>query len=351
MNPSLQRESENLVRSWAQHQGDWLRDYLVAGVEDPRINLQSIFSRHFIIRALTGDRFISLMDQEYRFAAVMNWLIGTNLRDLEQLQEIDHALRRSLDNAEGLPIPGYVLETFSALPAATGTLSIPNYIQQLIAQAPSHDNINMAEWPVLNTFQHLWREALSVGCLNSGQSAETSASGLIVPSVIEPACGSANDYRFLNSFGIAPLINYTGFDLCPTNIENARALFPPVQFEVGNVFEIQAADKAYDLLFVHDLLEHLSLEGITAATAELCRVTRWGMCLGFFNMDEMPAHVVQPLEEYHWNRLSMALIKDLFLAHGFAGQVIHVGTFLRRQLGCEHTHNPNAYTFLLHARR
>jgi len=28
--------------------------------------------------------------------------------------------------------------------------------------------------------------------------------------------------------------------------------------------------------------------------------------------------------------------------------VVHIGTFLRQQIGCEQTHNPNAYTFLLH---
>jgi hypothetical protein len=37
----------------------------------------------------------------------------------------------------------------------------------------------------------------------------------------------------------------------------------------------------------------------------------------------------------------------LFAAHGFTGQVIHIGSFLREQFGCEETHNANAYTFIL----
>jgi hypothetical protein len=39
----------------------------------------------------------------------------------------------------------------------------------------------------------------------------------------------------------------------------------------------------------------------------------------------------------------------LFAAQGFEGSVLHVATFLREQVGCEETHNPKAYTFLLRA--
>src|SRR5204863_9456357 len=99
VNPSLQLESENLVRSWAQHNSAWLRDYLIAGVEDPRLNLQSLFSRHFIIRSLTEDRFVRLLDHEYRFAAVMNWITGRGMSDIQELEEILCALRRGSDNA------------------------------------------------------------------------------------------------------------------------------------------------------------------------------------------------------------------------------------------------------------
>src|SRR5258707_1238054 len=97
----LKQESENLAHSWKQHESAWLRDYLVAGVENPRLNLQSVLSRHFITRALTAERFVDLMDQEYRFAAVMNWLTqrGQQLADPEELNEILYALQRGLDNA------------------------------------------------------------------------------------------------------------------------------------------------------------------------------------------------------------------------------------------------------------
>jgi len=74
VNESLKAESEKLARSWMQHDAEKLRDYLVASVEDPRLNLQSVFSRHFLLRAVVPGRFETLMEQECRFAAVMNWL-------------------------------------------------------------------------------------------------------------------------------------------------------------------------------------------------------------------------------------------------------------------------------------
>jgi ubiquinone/menaquinone biosynthesis C-methylase UbiE len=165
--------------------------------------------------------------------------------------------------------------------------------------------------------------------------------------VLETACGSANDFRFLHRYGLGRFIDYTGFDLCPRNIENARAMFPEIRFEVGNALEIAAPDKAFDFCFVHDLFEHLSLDAMEVAAREHCRVTARGICIGFFNMDERRDHVVRPVDEYHWNTLSMSKMQSLFSSFGFAGQAVHIGTFLRSHLGCENTHNPNAYSFFL----
>jgi SAM-dependent methyltransferase len=322
-----------------------LRDYLVAGVEDPRINAQSVLSRHFLVDAIAAGRFGPLMEQEHRFAAVMNWLTALKRRpgDAEGLETVLYALRRGADNAEGIEIPLFVAETFAGLPAVKGDLTVPNYIEAFLSgttvvagQASLHE-------PSLDTFRDLWSEALGT------ELRRRIVGGRRGPrvSVSEAACGSANDYRFLDAYGIAALIDYTGFDLCEKNIANARALFPGVRFEVGNVFGIVASDNAFDFSFVHDLFEHLSLEGMQTAVKELCRVTRRGLCVGFFNMDEIRDHQVKPVEEYHWNTLSMARMRGLFAECGFTAQVIHVGSFLRHRVGCEKTHNPNAYTFLL----
>jgi SAM-dependent methyltransferase len=343
--PSLQEESDKLARSWMQHDAGMLRDYLVAGVEDPRLNVQSVLSRHFLARALTVGRFSALMEHEYRFAAAMGWLteLARRLGDAGELELVLYALRRGADNAEGIEIPGFIVRTFTALPATAGGLTIPNYIESFLSgtrfvrgQAKLHN-------PSLETFRKLWRQALTAG----GARRQPSTANSQLLSVLEPACGSANDYRFLHAYGLARLVDYTGFDLCPKNIDNARALFPGARFAVGNVFEIAALDKAFDLCFVHDLFEHLSLDGMQAAVKEVCRVTRQGLCVGFFNMDEVRDHQVRPVDEYHWNLLSMARMKELFAECGFAARVVHIGAFLRQQIGCEQTHNQNAYTFLL----
>ena len=42
-------ETERLKKSWMRYDRATLRDYLVQDVEDPRINVQSILTRHFLI--------------------------------------------------------------------------------------------------------------------------------------------------------------------------------------------------------------------------------------------------------------------------------------------------------------
>jgi SAM-dependent methyltransferase len=338
MDAFLRLETEKLMRSWSRHEPAMLRDYLVSGVEDPRINLQSIFSRHFLLYGLGLDRFSILMEHEYRFSAVMNWLldIAGQATDDAELENILHALTQGADNAEGLAIPRFVLQTFTSLPAAVHAVTISNYVESFLSGTKFTDGKPQFYQPSLDTFSNLWRQSLDPQFIN-----------LQSLSVLEPACGSANDYRFLERFGISRLLDYSGFDLCPANIENARALFPNARFEVGNVFEIPAADKSFDLCFTHDLFEHLSLAGLEVAIREICRVTRRGICIGFFNMDEIPEHREQPVEEYHWNKLSMASIKEAFAPQGFTAQVRHIATFLRQRIGCDQTHNPNAYNLIL----
>src|SRR5262245_51211820 len=134
MNEALKQESEKLARSWMQHEASWLRDYLVAGVEDPRCNLQSIFSRHFLVRSIFGNRFEELIEQEIRFGVVMNWLkdVADKSDDEEMLAGILHALRRGSDNVEGLPIPRFVVQTFGCLPIVPAQHPIPNYIEDFL---------------------------------------------------------------------------------------------------------------------------------------------------------------------------------------------------------------------------
>jgi hypothetical protein len=328
----LKQETAKLARSWMRHDATELGGYLVAEVEDPRVNVQSVRARHFVLAAFFGSKFGGLMDHELRFAAAMNWLRrrATEMDAPEARAALLHALQRGADNAEGIEIPVFLTKLFARLPAQAGDASVPNYLEQFL--------IEDASLRPLDTFQELWADVLE-GEIPEGVR------------VLEPACGSANDYHFLASYGLARLVDYTGFDLCEKNVRNACAQFPSARFEVGNAFEIAAADGAFELSFVHDLFEHLSPKALAVAIRELCRVTRRGLCVGFFQMDEMPEHIIRPVDEYHWNTLSQARTQALFAEQGFDVQPLHIGTYLRWRTGCAETHNPQAYTFLAFRRQ
>ena len=295
MNDSLKIESEKLTRSWMRHDASVLRDYLVADVEDPRLNVQSLLARHFLARALTGGRFADLMVEECRFATALNWCLSPSgpRRSPEEADLTLYALRRGLDNAEGIEIPEFILRTFSSLPRQLERCTIPNYLERWLTEISAAAGSAKAGASSLDTFICLWRSVLESEAWP--KTSDSDPRGPDCPSVIEPACGSANDYRFLAASGLAERFNYTGFDLCPKNVANAQALFPGTRFQCANVFEIPAPDRSFDYCVVHDLFEHLSLEGLTVAIDEICRVTRRGLCLGFFNMDEIGEHREQPV--------------------------------------------------------
>ncbi len=330
-------ETDGLARSWMRHDQRTLRDYLVQGVEDPRINVQSILTRHFLIERLFGKRFGEVMNQELRFALVVNWLLKLIKASVSpwQLHELLDGLLEGQREAEGLEIPAFLSQIFASL-------SLPNYICDLLSWAPVETtDVPITEY-LMNTFGAIWRELL-----------QREQPGHI--SVLEPACGSANDYRFIDTYGISRLLDYHGFDLCEKNIRNAQGMFPQACFAMGNVLEIAAPDKTFDYCFVHDLFEHLSVEAMELAITEICRVTRQDICIGFFNMHETDEHSVKSVGNYHWNKLSLARTKALFQKHarrtsdGHAAvfDAIHIDTFLMSQFGYCDYHNKNAYTLVV----
>jgi len=338
VNEALHQESLRLARSWSRHDAGTLQDYLIADVQDPRINVQSVLSRHVLLRAAGEPHYADLASAELRFAAAMNWVLATakDQRGREALDSIRHALDRGADNADGVSLPFCLRRLHAMLPGSAAGLPIPDYLAMALDGTTFGTDGPRLPIEALDTFARLWRTLL----------ASAAPTGL---SVLEPACGSANDYRHLESYGLARLFDYRGIDLCETNISNARALFPAARFEVGNVFELDLPDDAVDYSFAHDLFEHLSPAGLTAAATEICRVTRHRLCLHFFNMDEIPETLVRPVDDYHWNTLSLGQIESLFASLGFAGDAMHIGTFLHRGLHCECPHNPRAYTLTLDA--
>jgi len=190
-------ESDRLRRSWQRVEAETLDAYLVSGVEDPRINVQSILNRALLCDAIFPGRFTRLIEEELHFGF-------TTTRNL-------------IDGNE---------------PPAKS----------------------------LDAFQNIWRRELD-GLSHEGYS------------LFEPACGSANDYRYLASYGIARFFRYAGLDIAPKNVANARRRFPNVDFRVGDLMQSGLADLSFDFSFVHDLFEHLSLDGVHRAVEELLRLT------------------------------------------------------------------------------
>ncbi len=334
MDETLQRETEALRRAWERHDAGFLGDYLVAGVEDPRINVQSILTRHFLLGLLFGDRFGELREQELKFAAALNWLLSLHddWADVEMRTVIRFGLERDVENVEGLVIPQFVRAVWRALSGSAPPAGMPNYLAALLADPVP----NLLDSPTVNTCLQLWAHHLA---------AEPAPQPPLT--VLELACGSANDYRALAAGGLARLIAYTGLDLSAKNIANAQARFPGARFAIGNALAIAAPDRSFDCVFAHDLFEHLSPEALPVAVAECCRVARRAACFGCFSVAELPDHCIRPTEDYHWNTLSAERLVELFQHHGFAATVIHLGTFLKWLTGDATTHNPNAYTFVL----
>lgn len=336
MNERLELETKKLAGSWMRHEAGWLRDYLVGSVEDPRLNVQSVLTRHFLIEALTQDHpaHAPLMEAELRFAVCLTWLLkqielGAGADDFAAIR---HGLRVGSDNAEGLLLPEYLRETFVRQHAAGDDRATPAYLESVLARLAESTEPDLREAPEVDLFMQQWSRVL----------APLEPSGL---KVLEPACGSANDYRAIAACGLGPLIDYRGFDLCAKNVANARELHPEAHFEAGNVFEIGAGDRAFDLLIVHDLFEHLSPEGLERAVREVCRVTRDRLSAGFFNMHEEGRTIVRPVEDYHWNTLDAGTTRALFETAGFEVQIVSIDAFLRQAFRCNDLHNPRAYTF------
>ncbi len=335
LNERLLGETQALIRSWAQYDAAWLQDYLVQGVEDPRTNPQSLLTRHFLIGRVAPGRCDELKLEELRFSVVLNWLrqVAAQPGGWEDLQNLGLALERGADNVDGLAIPAFVRLAFRQLPKVVDGLAVPNYVRGATSAAEAE--------ALAGTFLGLWNQAL--GALEPGPEA---AGGGRPLRVLELACGSANDYRYFPLCGLARHLDFSGLDLCVANIDNARRQFPNVDFRVGNALGLPYPEATFAVAFVHDLFEHLSLEGLERALDELGRVTREALCLGFFRVHEGPEHQVQPVDEYHLNGLSLHRLREGLGARGFRTQAIHLGTFLRELFGVSGYHNPQAYTLV-----
>jgi SAM-dependent methyltransferase len=283
-----------LTKSWEHASRSALRGYLVSSLQNPVINVQSVLARHHFVRELYGDQFAGLMAEE------LQWASDTN----------QHLRRRQ-----------------HALPGETG-LTWAEVKRRKIWDSEIAAAIGDPE-----RFAARWREALST------------PPGTRL-SVIEAACGSANDYRAFAAYGVGAHLDYTGFDLTEANVANAREMFPDVDFRRGDVQDIPAADGSYDWAMTSDLLEHLSPQACNRAIDELCRVSRAGVIIIFFIMSDVEEHTVTPRRSYHVNELSMERIRDRFVGQGLTPEFVHISGMLKERFGFDDYYNRRAWSMV-----
>jgi hypothetical protein len=323
----LIKENRSLRWSWDQYPAEHLDRYLIQGVEDPRINCQSILSRALIVDTLWPGEFDALIDDELRFGAVLVWLIQ-QLHSQVPRDEIHQALR-----SQNAHVPAFVSETWAWL--VSDDCPIPNYITQaLFERNPDSPQQALSE-RALDSFGQLWHMELS----SKAQPTRMS--------VLEPACGSANDYTIIDAYGLAPYLHYTGFDISYKNIGNARQRFPNIPFLNRSIYDPHLPNEGADYLFVHDLFEHLSPQGLGLALAQVMQLTHKQAWLHFFNLTDIKEHSFKQVGTYYWNTLSLGQIKETLAHQASQIEIISIPTLLQDKFSWTQYHNQEAVTLLV----
>ncbi len=322
-------ESENagLMWSWDRYPQEHLDTYLVADLEDPRINCQSILSRALLADSLWPDEFTDLIDAELRFGAVLSWLMGQLHQGLSR-----HDLWETIESGEEGVCPQVVLGTYQWL--QSDQCPVADYMSAALERGNPDRPEQLLSEGALNTFSGLWNMTLC------GRHAEK-------VSVLEVACGSANDFRFIEKSGLAGFITYTGIDVSSKNIANAKTRYPDADFRALSILDTGFEDASFDYVLVHDLFEHLSPDALNTALAEVMRLTRSQVWLHFFNVKACKDHVVQPVERYHWNTLSLDKLVHSLTELGGNIETVSIPSFLMDKFGDCTYHNSDAVTLLV----
>jgi SAM-dependent methyltransferase len=298
---------------------------LVSDVEDPRINPQSILTRALICDSLWPGRFEDLIEQEFRFGFALTWVLDHLRKGVSSKMILDAINRSDFERC-----PKFILETAAALRNSTSPLL--DYFSVALSTDEEAAEGGICE-PALNTFSVLWNEQLR----------NLDHAGI---SVVEPACGSANDYRCLHDRGFQRFLRYTGFDIAPKNIANARRRFPDVDFRVDDIFASGLSNESFEYCFVHDLFEHLSPDGLTKAIRETLRFTKREAWLSFFNVGEAPEHRFERRGSYYWNHLSREQLVETVREFAQKVDVVRISDLAKTKFGFVGYFNQGACTII-----
>lgn len=321
----ITQEGKESAAEWSRHGKAYLDSYLIQEVEHPAINPQSILLRAFFLDRLAPGKFAQQIDEELYFSACACFaLLGQR--------------------------EGWLPELYAQLLRSDATDDLPEFLRPAFHEAHASRFEIQALFDELakcltlgfeffhSPFRQPWREVC--GTIAPASKAAT-------PRTLELACGSANDYRFFDDYGLASHLAYTGIDVCPENIENARQRFPSIEFEVDDVAKLDQSDGAFDIVIAFDLFEHLSPVSLESALDEAVRVCRSELWLSFFNLLSLPTHQFSQKGNYYWNALSLSEVTESLQRSGCSSvEVISLAQELESRFPGYRHYNQDAHILI-----
>lgn len=141
--------------------------------------------------------------------------------------------------------------------------------------------------------------------------------------VLDLGCGPGHTTAHLASLGLKP----TGVDLSPKMVSKASALFPGVDFTVGNLFQLSDQDGSIGGILAFYCIVHLQRDQLVLAFREMFRVLKCGApMLLAFHVGEDPVFVDDflqsgaPLEFFPF---PVAVVRSALNAAGFSSMEVH----------------------------
>lgn len=288
--PRATAEGQRAAEPWTKLDPEILDQHRVIGYQNPRINPQSIITRHMLIRELFGAHFDTLMGDELEFCA----------------EAVEALRRRSIEIGVEMKIP----------------------LNARLCSSVRDVGTAIAHWE--RTYEQIWAGSLaSRKCVSL--------------KVLELACGSANDYRFFDSYGIANFLDYTGVDLVAANIENARKRFPAVDFRTADILNLSFKPKSFEVVIASNIVEYLPLQLVPRVLHTAAVLARRSLVVNFFNMANIPAHQEVQRSGHFRNQLSKGQVLDTLKKYGDV-EAINTKSLLVERCGYKRWYNSKAWT-------
>lgn len=316
----ITKEGKVLGQHWDRIGSDTLDRYLVQDVENPAFNPQSVFIRAFLLDRLFPGEASGLIEEELFFATCCCYaLLGHRIGWFPDLY------RKVKSGCPDPDLPVFLRSGNRQRLGARFELS-DVYSALAICIATGFDDFR-------SPFERLWRDWIR------SRDAEPFK-------ILELGCGSANDFRYFDSYGLTALCEYSGIDVSEANVRNAKRRFPHVQFRVGDACAIGAADQSFDVTVAFDLYEHLSEDALSLAVSESLRVTKDELWISLFNASDITSHQIKPVDDYHWNLLSLCELQRDIQARGFEVEIISVSKQLEGRFEGYRHYNQEAHILI-----